>query len=243
MYAYIDIATQLADQGYAIIEGFLEQAELSALDSACHPITDSYGLRQVLASYPAITRALPANKLTRLLQACNMQGALPVRSLFFNKNTNHNWLVPWHQDKSICVNQKVDIPGYGKWTRKNEVYHVEPPTDILDDMLTLRFALDDSTIETGALKLIAGSHKLGKLDTSQLEKELGKSAPTVCEMRAGDILLMRPLLLHASDKARQARQRRVLHLEMSKSPLPHPMQWAELNSESALFLPASKERL
>jgi hypothetical protein len=41
----------------------------------------------------------------------------------------------------------------------------------------------------------------------------------------GGLVLMRPLLLHASSEARIAGQRRVLHLEFEADELPGNLEW------------------
>ncbi|MFZ6744356.1 phytanoyl-CoA dioxygenase family protein [Undibacterium sp. JH2W] len=227
-----NIAVTLASQGFVILPNFLEQSELTQLQQACQPIADQYGVRQVLHSYPAIHHALNWGKLQALLSAVDMAQAQPVRSIFFNKNADHNWLVPWHQDMTICVDQKAELAAYSKWTYKKNVHHVEPPAAILEAMLTCRIALDDAGVDNAALKVIAGSHNAGKLSEAQIQRISQTSRHETCVMRAGDILLMKPLLLHASDKARLATQRRVLHLEFSAGMLPPPLQWAEVAGRS-----------
>ena len=217
----------LSSQGFLLIPGFLNREELALLRSACQPIEQEYGLRQPLQCQPAIAAALPASKLTGILHDFGMQDASIVRNLFFNKNAAHNWLVPWHQDMTICTDRKADMDGYSKWTVKQDIHHVEPPASILENMLTLRLALDDSDAKNGALKVVAGSHRYGKLSALQVQEQVSRRAPVFCEMRAGDLLLMKPLLLHASDKSIHAQQRRVLHLEYSKTSLPLPVRWAE----------------
>jgi hypothetical protein len=49
----------------------------------------------------------------------------------------------------------------------------------------------------------------------------------LCEATAGDALLLRPLILHASRKAISAKPRRVIHLEFSAVSLPDPLRWDE----------------
>jgi hypothetical protein len=227
------IAKILASQGFVILPGFLDESELQRLRQACQPISDQYGVRQVLQNYPSIHRALNWDKLHVLLDAADMAGAQAVRSIFFNKNADHNWLVSWHQDMTICVNQKTELAGYSKWTYKKDVHYVEPPAAVLEAMLTCRIALDDAGAENAALKVIAGSHQSGKLSESQVLDISQTAMHETCAMRAGDMLLMKPLLLHASDKARFATQRRVLHLEFSASKLPPPLHWEEAACRSA----------
>ena len=226
------IATTLASQGFFILHGFLDEKELAQLRQACQPIADQYGVRQVLQGYPSIRQALNWTKLYALLQAADMMDAQAARSIFFNKNAAHNWLVSWHQDMTICINKKIELAGYTKWTYKKGVHYAEPPAAILEAMLTCRIALDDAGAENAALKVIAGSHNSGKLDETQIQNISKTSAHNTCVMRAGDILLMKPLLLHASDKAKLATQRRVLHLEFSASELPPPLHWAEVDCQS-----------
>lgn len=227
---YQSISQTLASQGFVILRGFFDQAELTRLEQACQPIINEYGVRQVLQTHPDIALSLPWQKILSALVAAGISAAKTVRSLYFNKNAAHNWLVPWHQDMTICVSQKAELTGYGKWTLKNGVHHVEPPAEVLDQMLTMRIAMDAANHENAALKVLTGSHRQGKLKGVQLDAYIEKSHDAdmqICTMQAGDVLLMKPLLLHASDKAIDASQRRVLHLEFSATVLPAPMQWAE----------------
>ncbi|MFZ2999206.1 MAG: phytanoyl-CoA dioxygenase family protein [Undibacterium umbellatum] len=225
------IAATLASQGFFVVPGFLDESELQRLREACQPISDQYGVRQVLQNYPSIHQAVNWNKLHAMLHAVEMIDAQPVRSIFFNKNADHNWLVSWHQDMTICVKQKTELAGFSKWTYKKDVHYVEPPAAVLEAMLTCRLALDDASAENAALKVIAGSHQSGKLDERQIVDIGQTTRHETCVMRAGDILLMKPLLLHASDKARLTSQRRVLHLEFSASELPPPLRWAEADRQ------------
>jgi hypothetical protein len=52
-------------------------------------------------------------------------------------------------------------------------------------------------------------------------------AEVSCAVEAGDALLMRPLLLHASSRSTRATHRRVLHLEYAWFPLPDGLAWHE----------------
>ncbi|MCC6427704.1 MAG: hypothetical protein IT435_12895 [Phycisphaerales bacterium] len=50
----------------------------------------------------------------------------------------------------------------------------------------------------------------------------------VCEVLAGGVLLMRPLVLHASRKSARPRHRRILHLEYASAELPGGLEWAQV---------------
>lgn len=67
-----------------------------------------------------------------------LPGGIPVRALVFNKSTDANWVVPWHQDRVIAVKDRHKVAGYKNWTKKSGVWHVEPPEEILENMVFAR---------------------------------------------------------------------------------------------------------
>jgi hypothetical protein len=102
-----------------------------------------YAIRNLFDVVPAVARLARSDKLTRLVQSALGKDAFPVRGTLFDKTPNANWLVPWHQDLTICVKQRIDVAGYGPWTIKAGVRHVQPPMAVLDAMLAVRIHLDD----------------------------------------------------------------------------------------------------
>ncbi len=90
-----------------------------------------------------------------------------VRILIFDKTVETNWAVGWHQDRTIAVRQAADVDGYGIWTTKQGVCHVEPPEALLANMVTLRLHLDDCGAENGALQILPGTHRLGRIGSDQ----------------------------------------------------------------------------
>ncbi len=66
--------------------------------------------------------------------ACRLAGrpARLVRILAFDKTLAANWGVPWHQDRTIAVKQRVAIDSFGPWSVKAGVPHVEPPPALLE---------------------------------------------------------------------------------------------------------------
>jgi ectoine hydroxylase-related dioxygenase (phytanoyl-CoA dioxygenase family) len=226
-----EVKAHLQQHGYALLRGFLCNEELDRLRIACAQLDLAYGQRNLLQTVPAVKAFLLSTKVQDLLSTIGYAGSAVARSLFFNKNAAHNWLVPWHQDKSIALRGRAETPGYGKWTVRDSVHQAEPPQDLLENMLTLRLHLDAADAANGALKLIPGSQADGKL-TEQQTREAVKNKPAIlCEAGTGDLLLMRPLLLHASDKAVAPGMRRIIHIELSRQDLPAPLQWAEDHTE------------
>jgi hypothetical protein len=150
-------------------------------------------------------------------------GYAAVRSILFDKRPGANWNVAWPQDLTITVRERREAEGFGPWSTKDGTPHVQAPAALLERMLTLRLHLDDTGSANGALRVYPGSHRHGRLDPPFQGEEV------LCEARAGDALLMRPLLLHASSKSTDAaRLRRVIHIEFAPADaLPAPLKWAE----------------
>ena len=149
----------------------------------------------------------------------------PVRAIYFNKSSETNWLVAWHQDLTIAVTHQADVPGFGPWSTKDGVVHVQPPVELLQDMITLRLHLDDTDESNGALKVLPGSHVHGRLAAADIERLRGSIPEEICRAQRGDALLMRPLILHASGRSTSDRHRRILHIEYAGNDLPDGLHW------------------
>ncbi len=119
-------------------------------------------------------------------------GAFAVRATLFDKTPEANWKVPWHQDLTIAVAQRIDTPGFTAWSVKDGVYHVQPPSGILEGMLAVRIHLDDCGEDNGPLRVIPGSHRHGRLADDQIERAVA-SGPRLCarQRRAGRCLCVR----------------------------------------------------
>jgi Phytanoyl-CoA dioxygenase (PhyH) len=216
---------QLADDGVIIIEQVVSEPLLSPLrDHFSHVAVDLPGARGFDLSQNKLT--LISNHLGSLARSLAGQPVKPVRILFFDKTPDSNWSVPWHQDRTIAVKQRYDVPGFGPWSVKNGVAHVEPPVEILESMLTLRLFVDDCGVENGPLEVARGSHRVGRIAADQV-----KEAAAGCEIfigigRAGDVLAMKLLAIHRSKRSAAADHRRVLHIDYASQDLPSPLEWA-----------------
>jgi ectoine hydroxylase-related dioxygenase (phytanoyl-CoA dioxygenase family) len=217
----------LHDDGFEIVSSVLTHAEIDELRAVLSDLDIAPGHRNLMRRVPAVRALAESEKISALLADCLVSKCFPVRSIFFDKAPGANWLVPWHQDLSIAVKEKRDAPGFGPWSVKDGVPHVQPPLPVLESMVTLRLHLDDCDETNGTLRVIPGSHRHGRLSAAQIAEMRGRAAEVLCAARAGDALLMRPLLLHASAEAREASHRRVMHLEYAASPLTHGLEWAE----------------
>lgn len=156
------------------------------------------------------------------------EGYQAVRSILFDKTEAENWTVSWHQDLTISVKDKAEVPDYGPWSVKDGTHHVQPPTALLENMVTLRIHLDETFKENGALYVLPESHLRGKIDSREIPG-LNKDTEFACECEAGDVLAMSPLILHASYKSISPKRRRIIHFEYARvNALDSRLEWSEL---------------
>lgn len=150
-----------------------------------------------------------------------------MRAIYFDKSPDANWLVAWHQDLTIAVRERVEAAGFGPWSMKGGVPHVQPPMEMLERMITVRLHLDDADAGNGALRVLPGSHRFGRLSTEKIQELRATEPEALCVANAGDVLLMRPLILHASGRSNSPKHRRILHIEYAGFDLPPGLQWQE----------------
>lgn len=215
----------IASEGYELLRQQFDRGGCERLlDILGRVDPERAGRRNILESCPEILPYIEGESLYAPVRALLGPKARLVRALYFDKTAERNWQVGWHQDLSIAVSEIADLPGFSGWSSKAGVVHVQPPEEFLARMLTVRLHLDPADADNGALWVMPGSHRQGRLDQKAIEAVAGE--PTLIAAAVGDVLLMRPLLLHASRKAITSARRRILHLEYSADELPEPLRWA-----------------
>lgn len=220
----------LEQLGYVIVPAVLRQAEIDALKDELAPLlkdNPAAGIRGLARKASGILKLADSVSLRSLIDPLLGEGAQLVRTILFNKSEYANWQVAWHQDLSIAVAEKSEVEGYDNWSIKEGVPHVQPPVELLENMLTVRLHLDAADNSNGALWVAPGSHRLGRLPDGEAAAMVERHGKHLCSVESGDALLMRPLLLHASRKTSSPKPRRIIHFEFSASALPHPLSWAE----------------
>lgn len=151
-----------------------------------------------------------------------------VRTVSFYKTRAANWFVPWHQDVTVALRRRGHAAGFTNWTLKNGVPHAEAPVALLESMLLVRLHLDPAGIGTGGLEVVPASHRLGRIRTAETKGAIRQRGTHAISAEAGDIVAMRPLLLHRSMRLQNAVRRRVIQLELApEGSLPEPLQWFE----------------
>ncbi len=189
--------------------------------------TNHHGIRDLMNKLPCIRELALSDSLLSIAKSVLGDKAKPIRAVFFDKLPDANWNVAWHQDTSIAVKTKVDVPGFSSWREKQGAMHVEPPEKYLSNIVTLRVHLDPANDETGVLRVIPETHKGGRVSSKNILDIVEKAEVMECIANAGDVLLMNPLLFHSSRKATTPKHRRIIHFEYSAMLLPKPLQWYE----------------
>lgn len=138
-----------------------------------------------------------------------------------------NWKVAWHQDVTIAVKERREVEGYGPWSVKEGVVHVQPPARVLERMLTLRLHLDECRLGNGAVKVRVGSHRSGVVPVEAMGTLRAALRERACECDAGGVMFMKPLVCHASGAATVMGRRRVVHVEYAVGELDGGLEWAE----------------
>ena len=222
-------ATTFELNGFLLLSQFASPIAVDKLRAAVAELTECHraGVRDLLRRCPQVAEFASSPEILERLAAFATVAPFPVRAILFDKTPDRNWLVAWHQDLTIAVRDRHETTGFGTWSLKDGTHHVQPPTKVLEQMLTLRLHLDDCDANNGALRVLPGSHRHGKLAPEEIAKQRVHIAEHVCEARAGDALLMRPLLLHASSPAKKPRRRRVVHIEFASENLPNGLEWFE----------------
>jgi hypothetical protein len=154
------------------------------------------------------------------------RAAFPVRAILFDKSLEANWSLGWHQDRTICVAERIEVEGFGPWTVKQGQPHAQPPQNLLERMATVRIHLDDVPADNAPLLVIRGSHRLGRLTDDRIAELVAGSEVTTHLARRGDIWVYRTPIVHASASAGNGNfGRRVLQLDFSSDNLPRGLRW------------------
>ncbi|MFD0794469.1 phytanoyl-CoA dioxygenase family protein [Mucilaginibacter litoreus] len=231
----IDNKNDISSLGFCVINNIYSACDiddiLDAIKTAGNkPSTfrksdDLFAIRQFLKMVPDVRSIILNDNLKKIIREIFSDTYFVVKSIYFDKPSKSNWFVPWHQDLTISVNQKKEVKGYGPWTIKQNQFAVKPPTHILKDNFTIRIHLDDADAENGALKVLPASHLKGVYRTDGISW-INEKAHTCC-VNAGGIMIMRPLMMHASDRTVNNKPRKVIHIEFSRSVLPDGIDWSE----------------
>jgi ectoine hydroxylase-related dioxygenase (phytanoyl-CoA dioxygenase family) len=215
-----DLMRSVGQDGFAIVPRCLDESTLCCLRDN---LGDDNHAQRNLLSVSAIRELAASQCVREIVGAVLGPRCFAVRGIFFNKNQRSNWKVAWHQDVTISVRERREVPGFGPWTVKAGVSHVQPPVEIMS-ILAIRLHLDESGPDNGPLRILPASHKEGRLSAEQIAN-WRRTPCLTCTVSSGGALIMRPLLLHASSACAVLKLRRVVHLEFAAEELPQGLEW------------------
>src|SRR6266446_1829420 len=124
-------------QGFAIIPGILEPKEVDGL-------LDVFSRVDLPRSRAGVRHAMRLRDVTAVAQDPRLMGiaretlggeAFPFRATLFDKSPIANWLVVWHQDTALPLQERREAPGWGPWSVKDGVIYAHAPESVLNQVL------------------------------------------------------------------------------------------------------------
>lgn len=225
----------IQENGFTVINNVFSEEEIKKIGEIIQNIDtsketfrksdDLFAIRQFLKEIPQVRELVFNENIKNIITEIFGEKYFVVKSIYFDKPEKSNWYVAYHQDLTISVDKKTDLQGFGPWTTKQNQFAVQPPIDILENIFTIRIHLDDTDEYNGALKVIPTSHAKGIYRPETIDWSV--ETETICRVHKGGIMLMKPLLLHGSNRTTNGKKRRVIHIEFSDRQLPEELKWSE----------------
>ncbi len=240
-------ANSFRRDGYSICDEVLSTDEVMELRQAIAAIPkgdevrrkrDVYGVRNLLEICPAVRFLAGQPHVRQFVVPILGPGAFAVRAIFFDKVAGANWSLFFHQDNVIAVSRRIEIAGYVGWSQKAGVWQVQPPAEVLANMVAVRVHLDNSTAANGPLRVLPGSHRVGWIQ-DELDDWKTRVPEVVCTVPCGGVVTMCPLTLHASARSETGVHRRVIHIEFAANELPDGLDWNTRVGASSTLVPTA----
>ncbi|MCF8506639.1 MAG: phytanoyl-CoA dioxygenase family protein [Caulobacter sp.] len=219
----------IARDGAALFPAALAADEIARLGERLEQVIDGRPGRRLPDETSAGHLLAPDGAIGRIAASLISGAARPVRAVIFDKSPASNWIVAWHQDRTICVRNRVEVEGFGPWSTKDGLLHVAPPIAVLEGMVTLRLHLDDCDDDNAPLRIALGSHQLGYVSAAEAASRVEALPAFVCHARAGDVWAYSTPILHMSERSRSYGRRRVLQVDYAARTLPGGLEWRGLD--------------
>lgn len=234
----------IVDKGFSVISSVFSTEEIEKISEVIQSIDSSketfrksedlFAIRQFLKEIPEVKDLIFNDNLKTIIKEIFGENYFVVKSIYFDKPEKSNWYVAYHQDLTISVDKKVELENFGPWTTKQNQFAVQPPLEILENIFTIRIHLDDTDENNGALKVVPKSHSKGIYRPETIDWNV--ETENICSVEKGGIMIMKPLLLHGSNRTTNGKKRRVIHIEFSDKELPEVLNWSErMNSQSVIL--------
>lgn len=227
--------SHILEYGFTVINTIFSPEEIDKISRVLENIDtskenfrkseDLFAIRQFLKELPEIKDLIFNENIQRVVKEIFGEKYFVVKSIYFDKPETSNWYVAYHQDLTISVDKKLDVPDFGPWTTKQNQFAVQPPLPILENIYTIRIHLDNTDENNGALKVVPKSHSKGIYRPETIDWKV--ETEEICKVEKGGVMIMKPLTLHGSNRTTNGKKRRVIHIEFSDMELPEVLQWSE----------------
>ncbi len=225
----------ILENGFTVINNIFSDEEIRQIGAVIQHIDtsketfrkseDLFAIRQFLKEIPEVQDLIFNENLKTVISELFGNKYFVIKSIYFDKPETSNWYVAYHQDLTISVDQKMQLEGFGPWTTKQNQFAVQPSLDILENIYTIRIHLDDTDENNGALKVVPGSHIKDIYRPETIDWTI--ETEEICRVEKGGIMIMKPLILHGSNRTTNGKRRRVIHIEFSERELPGGLNWSE----------------
>jgi ectoine hydroxylase-related dioxygenase (phytanoyl-CoA dioxygenase family) len=227
------ISEQISREGYCLVPNVIGPERIDALIASLSTIDganvrrrgEMYAIRNLFEASPSVRALAQSSEIRTLAQAVLGAHCFAVQAVLLDKIPDANWKVPFHQDLYVPLAVRVEMPGWSGWSEKAGVVHAKAPAKVLESMLSVRVHLDDCDEASGTLRVIPGSHRSGELNGPEIKQWEERFKQAACIAPRGSVLLIRPLLLHASSPATNPGHRRVIQLQFANQELPGGLAW------------------
>ena len=190
--------------GFAIEQKVLAETDCNALLSALSATSvrrSRAGARHLMGN-PAVAELAADGELIAIAKAWLGKAAVPFRATLFEKSSQTNWLIPWHQDTALPLTAQSDSPGWGAWSKKEGILYAHAPAWALERVVALRVHLDPSEADNGPLRVLPGSHTAGVLTDREVLDRVAAGNPNrlhgVPRRRAGNAPVADPLFFQGA---------------------------------------------
>ncbi|MFZ4929947.1 phytanoyl-CoA dioxygenase family protein [Chryseobacterium sp. Mn2064] len=227
--------SHILEYGFAVINNIFSPKELEDINLVLQNIDtskenfrkseDLFAIRQFLKEIPEIKDLIFNDHIKKVIKEIFGEQYFVVKSIYFDKPETSNWYVAYHQDLTISVDKKLEVDNFGPWTTKQNQFAVQPPLPVLENIYTIRIHLDDTDENNGALKVVPKSHAKGIYRPETIDWTI--EIEEICHVEKGGIMIMKPLILHGSNRTTNGKKRRVIHIEFSDMELPKELNWSE----------------
>ena len=165
-----------------------------------------------LLDHPLVDRTAAVVRDHLVARGLLDERSVAIQAIAFDKTPETNWKVSWHQDLMFPVARAVSSPGYSLGCEKEGVHYARPPVAVLGELTAVRLSVDHCDSANGPLRVAPGTHNDGVIPADEIAGRVARAGEIACTNEAGDLLVMKPLLLHASSQATSPRHRRILHI-------------------------------